>query len=459
MNIARRIVAWTAFFLAFAFIAVGYAALTDNMSIDGIANISPPPPPPKGIFIISVEEVAKKNVEDKGTTYVSPTNIKLNVNASSGGSITYKVTVENNTGATYWFRGISAPALDGYSNGLVGSGTGVTITTKDKLSDTKATFDTSDWVPPNTVREFYVVYSFGNRATGNISTLVNFEFGGKVASYGDEILAILNDPDKYGLLSSAFDNVYAKYGTDVLSNTGADAALFQSLFDTELKLDGKDVTITIQRKNVDNKATGDAFSPSGPSGCEYTVYITTDDPTTGKPTVQAVSYTTTSDGTWRQIGELYEGTVSTGTYTDSEGKRYTSLNVNTWIANEKTYTIFSYNGQKVEYIVGATQNGDQFDKYKTIAELMGGHDQDLYNMLNRAPIIKAADEILDRNVNSEAPEIVLLREAFDKVIIYYVERNKGDFEMISSDKWTRAEVISAFEALGEAMEYYQQFHS
>ena len=207
---------------------------------------------------------------------------------------------------------------------------------------------------------------------------------------------------------------------------------------------------------MDNKTTGDSYSGGGPSGCEYTIYVTTDDPKTGTPVVQAVSYTTLPDGTWRQIGELYEGTVQVGTYKDSEGNSHASINVNTWIASEKTYTIFSYNGQKVEYIVGAVNQGDQFDKYNNIYQLMGGYDQDLYNMLNRAPIIKAADEILDGNVNSDAPEIVLLREAFDKVIVYYVERNKGDFEMIPATQWTRAEVISAFEALGEAMEYYQQ---
>ncbi len=436
------------------FIFVGYASLSSEMSINGSASVQPQP---KGIFITDLSVISSSGVTDMGSTYISPTNVKTVTDAAAGGSITYKITVENNTDATYWYREIIlVNSLDEFRNDLIGKNGGITIVTKDKIADTTETFNSGDYIPPHTVREFYAIYSFGASAAGSgISTMIHFSFGGKIASYGDDFLAILNDPDRYGELFDAFNEAYSERGLTVLGNVGDDKELFDSLFGTELTLDGKDVTVMIKRENVDGKSSGDAY-PGGPSGCDYTIYVTTED-AEGTPTVYAVSYTKESDGTWVQIGELYEGTVSVGKYTDSNGKTYDSINVDTWEAVPKTYTVFTYNNQSVTYKVNE-RYGNSFQQQKTIEELMSMQDQELYNQLNNHQILKDAYEILFVNhVGSEAVEILMLREAYDDAMRFYQMRNEGK-EFTLDNTATRAELLSTVEALAKAMEYYVQVH-
>ena len=416
-------------------------------------------PPPKGIFIIDVQVVSSQGVSNVESTYLSPTNVKSVVNVPQTGSITYKITVENNSDVTYWYRNKNfMTKLEGYQNALVDSNDGVTIVTKDKLADSTATFNSEDWVPPHTVREFYAIYNFGSNTTGKtVLTLINFSFGGKVASYGDDFLAILNDPDRYAILSEAFNNTYADNGSTVLGNVGADKELFDNLFGTYLTLDGKNVTVMIERADVNGRASGDSYSPSGPTGCEYTIYVTTENPTTGTPVVYAVSYTKETDGTWVQIGELYEGTVNIGTYTDSDGAVYTSLNVDSWEATRKTYTVFTYKGQSVTYKVNE-QYGNSFQQQKKIEDLMSMQDQELFNQLNNHQILKDAYQILFKDhVGSTDTEILLLREAYDNALRFYEMRNGGQ-EFGLDNKASRAELLSTVEALAKAMDYYNQVH-
>jgi hypothetical protein len=43
MNLSKKIASYVAVFLAVAFIAVGYAAVSDNLDITGSASLTPPP--------------------------------------------------------------------------------------------------------------------------------------------------------------------------------------------------------------------------------------------------------------------------------------------------------------------------------------------------------------------------------------------------------------------------------
>jgi hypothetical protein len=450
---AKRIVSAAAFFLAFAFIAVGYAALTDTMNISGTATIAPPP---EGVYITNVEvERVSGGVTHSSCKYISPTNVNSVVNVTGNGSITYKITVENSTSVTTWYQGTKIVSdLAGTHNNLYNANGGLTIYTKDKLSDGNGSFNTDDWIPPKTTREFYAVYSFGSSVRGQgISTLINFSFGLKIESYGDDILAILNNKEKYDILVEAFNETYAKNGSTVLSNVGTDKALFESLFGVELKLDGKDVTIAIERKNVDGKSTGDSYASGGPTGCEYTIYVTT-----GDGTVHAVSYMLDSSiNAWRQIGELYEGTAGMTAYKDSDGNSAgQTVNVDGWVANKNTYRVFSYGGRVVEYMV-ANQYGNHTQQWDQIGELMSEEDVNLYNSLDDHPIFKDTYKILQRNPDSSDREIELLREAYNNAIPKYVdEKNGGQEFKVNRNLYSRAEILAAMEALGKAMEYYDQ---
>ena len=454
----RRIITSFAFFLAFAFIVVGYASLSDVMMINGMASFVPKP---KGVYITKVEVVASNGVSDVNTDYISPTNVISVVNSLGGGSITYRITVENTSNSTNWYRGtVVVDDLAGVNNGLVGTGGGINVITKDKIDGQNGSFNTDDWLPPLSTREFYAVYNFGSNVKGEISTLINFSFGVRVASYGDGFLAILNDPEKYAILSSSFDSMYSKNGSTIISNVGVDKAFITSLFGTEIMLDGKPVTIAIERLNVDqNDSTGDRYSPTGPYGCEYTIYVKTDD---GR--VHAVSYVLDGEtGLWRQIGEFYEGTAGTATYTDSEGGRNsTTINVDSWIAAPKEYEMFEYDGFSVKYLVGQTQTGDQFDRYQKIDQLMGCSDQDIYNALNGGKIrelLYRTKQIIDRYPNSELTEIHLLQQAYDEMMNYYhTTQNVGEYIMNPPNEWTRAEIIAALESFQQALEYYDQVH-
>jgi hypothetical protein len=464
----KKVISAIALFLAFAFIAVGYAALSDVMIVDGNALFTAPR---VGVFITALEVVPEgtSGVTDKGSSHLDPTNVNSVVSVSAGGAqITYKITVENNTDMTTWYQGTKVIGdLDGENNDLIVN-EHIKIETKDKFSDNRVSFDIEDWVPPHTTREFYAVYKFGSSATGAISTLVNFSFGTKIESYGDEVLAILNG-EKYKLLVEAFEKAYEKTGSTVLSNVGADAEFLESLFGTEIQIDGNPVNIVIERKNVDgDTGSGDSYSKikqgdkaSDLTGCEYTFYISDAE---GK--IHAVSYMH-ENGKWRQIGELYEGdTTKTCTYTDSEGKTHTVMDVGSWEVDESTYTLFKYGNANVTYNVGYRNSGDQYDRYRTISDLMGAKETNtinwnLYNSLNRGPvgnILRDTNNLLKNYENSDAPEIVMLREAFLNVMKYYKIENGVDYVMISSG-WTRAEIIAVFEKFQQALEYYDQVHS
>ncbi len=456
MKLLKKMMPVAILLLMFSFLVVGYAALASQLSISGVATSYASA---VGVRITSVTvEETTGGVSDLGTRYEEPTNVISVIDAAQSGTVTYKITVENDTDMTFWYRGVVfSNALIGYRNDLVNQTDGIVISTKDKPGDSGTSFDTEDWIPPHTVREFYAVYTVGINARGELNTMVNFSFGEKILSYSDEVLAILNTPERYELISNAFNELYAETGSNVLGNIGADSELFDEFFESELKLNGENVTIMIQRENVDGKTTGDGYEPSGPSGCEYTMYLTIEDPTTGEPTVYAVSYTTAPDGTWRQIGELYEGTATLGTYTDSEGNRHTVFDINTWEAVQKTYVVFSYGGREVTYMVG-NQYGNAYQQQTTIPQLMSMEDIEMYNRLDDHPLLKDVYKILQEHQNSDEPEVLLLRDAYNAAAQYFNVRNNGAEFKVIRGVYTRAEIIANLEALALAMEYYQQSH-
>lgn len=458
MNILKKTISMLMLFLMLGFVAVGYATLADDLNIGGAASIAPQAF--SGIRIIDLDVVSTTGgVSDTNAgKYINPTTLESDVLVRGAGTITYKITVENNTDATYWYRNtLFIGSLDGYQNGLINASGGVTILTKDKLEDSGDSFNTEDWIPPHTVREFYAIYSYGSAALGAVRNLVNFSFGAKLVSYGDEFLAILNTPERYQILADSFNDMHSENGTTVIANTGADVELFDTLFESSLELNGSPVHIMIERKNVDGKTTGDSYSTGNLSGCEYTVYLTTDDPTTGNPVVYAVSYTTNPDGSWRQIGELYDGTAPAGTYVDSDGVSHPSFDIDEWEAIQKTYTVFSYGGRIVRYTVN-NRYGNSFQQQKTIEELMSIEDIELYNQLDDHPIMKDSYKVLKNHEGSTATEVVMLRDAYNAAMKYYNMYNNGQEFKVIRGVYTRAEIIASLEALAHAMEYYQQTH-
>lgn len=432
------------------FVGLGYARLSVDFNIGGTIEVDPPQPPAFYISNVTLEDTNNAQIL-KYDKYM-PTIVNTEFSINKGGSITLKVTVTNDSNLTYWYEEMQY-IPDNENNSLIQNKT-ITITTKDKSNESSATFNASDWVPAMSSRDFYVTYNSNSNIT-NVKLSVNFHFENRLDFVHDEFSNILNNPDTYSSLTAAFNTNYAETGSTVLGNLGDDKTLFDQLFgpNITLNVDGveKPVTIMIQRENMDNNKSGDSYSPSGPTGCEYTIYITTDSIVNGSsPTVYAITYTQDSNGNWHQIGQLYEGTASAKDYDSTIEGYQGAFDVSTWKAAPKTYEL----APGIDYNVGYA-NGDQYDIIKDLETLMTTKDQNFFNEIDNQKIFKKAYDTLQANKNSTAPEVEALRVAFEAAAPYYVNYNNGQ-EFKVNRSCTRAEIVGYIIDIINALNYFEQ---
>ncbi len=414
--------------------------------------------PKETLHITAVELLSSSGANNVSVHFTHPTYLETTISTSrSGGNVTYKVTVLNNTGVTYWYLGPRVEK-DFESNNLIGISNGITVTTKDNSDDTSNTFNNADWVPPYTTRDFYITYKFGSSAQGSyLSTLLMLKFGIKMDAVHDQFLAILNDKTSangYHYLTEVFDQRYKESGTKVIANVGEDEEFFDTLFGGQLtvNVDGeaKPVTVMIRRENVDGRTTGDGYN-GGPTGCEYTLYITVDalDSPTGEAMVYAVSYSSggvgITDGTWYQLGQLYEGTAPLAGYDNGVAFDYTQ-----WEATAKEYEFIGGKTYKVGY-----EQGDQYDKYKTLEEIMSANDQDVFNDIDNTGVLRRVYSIVHSSSNYNKPGYEGLRTAFEKAAPFYDVYNGGQEVKVRRNA-TRAEILPYMIAIQHALDYYNQ---
>ena len=96
------------------FTTIGYASFSAQMTVSGLAKLDVP----YGLFITSVSTVGATNVDSNTVTYLDfSTTVDSTINRRSGtGTVTYSVTVLNNTDLVYSYRGIYyQTTLDGYN--------------------------------------------------------------------------------------------------------------------------------------------------------------------------------------------------------------------------------------------------------------------------------------------------------------------------------------------------------
>lgn len=455
--------------LGVLFIGVGYAALTGSLTVTGSASYREVPY--EGIYISHVTVEAASGVTVSEFDYSKPTNLHTVFDVSrSGATVTFAVTVTNNSDITYWYR--ECGAYDTYaSNGLIGQANGIAIVTKDQNAANSSAFDSSDWVPPQTTRVFYATYTFGSAATGPVETMVKFDFGMRLTSVQDGLAGILNDADSYEYLVKAFDEKYAETGQTVIGNVGDDAHIFDNLFGSDLTVDvngvEKPVTIMIARENVDGKDTGDTFSGnSSLSGCEYTIYVTVDDLDNpgGQATVYAVSYTKGADGQWYQIGQLYQGTSTVQDYDSTTDTYEGAFDVDSWKADKMTYTVFGtlsyevanpyaqpeYQGDTIEELMSAEIN-DFRNKTDTIKDTLKAICNIVYSYSSNNGSYTESVNL----GNSSKPGYAALKSAFEE-LKPYCEINNGaqDVRITKVEGLTRADLIRMLEQLETAYEYY-----
>lgn len=457
MSKAVKVILWITIPIMILSITIGYAALAEDLFIEGSIEIEPGEY--IGVYISFVELVESSNLSVSSSSIHMPTNYALSVRpANANATVTYRVTIHNNTDITYWYIGQDALTEYG-SNALIGQSGGITVITKDKLSDTGSTFNQNDWIPPQTERDIYVTYTFGSNAQGDIATLVNFQFGLKMDSVYDQFLAVLNDTSPgggYEQLTSAFDDQYASGDGCVIGNVGGDKALLEGLLGSELMItvDGTEVPVTvmIRRENIDGDAShGDNYTGGGPTGCEYTVYITVDDlgAPGGKATVHAISYSKLPDGSWYRIGQLYEGTATVKDYDSADGYDG-AFDVYSWLATANSYEV----ADGITYKVGQ-QNGDQYEIMKTLEQIISVEDQNFFNTIDNTNIFKKVYDLLKTHSSSSDPSIIALRTAFGNASGFYNNLNNGQEFKVKRDS-TRAEIIPYLIDIQTALDYYYQ---
>lgn len=412
--------------------------------------------PFEGVYIDTIVVYDFRSVTERALEISFPTDLYSSVRASAGGYITYKITFHNNSSVNQWFIKQSYDS-NLANNSLIETTNGISIATKDHPADSVSTFDASDYIPANTYRDVYVTYSFGSASTGEIVTFVDYLFGEKLDAVYTSFSDVLNAPETYALLTQALNDSYSKTGNVAISNVGDDKALFDQIFGESItvNIDGNELpaTITIRRENVDGKVTGDSYSGSGPSGCEYVLYITVDelDPNnnpTGNATVYAIAYSNggiSNQDEWYQIGELYEGTAPLVNVNGNNVFDYTN-----WEASPKEYVV----ADGITYKIGLEQ-GDQYQKMKTLEELMAVKDNEIFNKINNTQILKKVYAIVYNPQNEGKPGYDILKQAFlDAAPFYTVNNNGGDIPV--NTNCTRAEILPYIEAIQKALDYYNQ---
>ena len=381
-----RIIFGIAFSFMFAFIAIGYAALTDTLSLWGRVDVTIP----EGLFIVDISvDGTAANIDYNQYTYLPiTTTVDANLSRSSGtGTVKYKIKVFNNTKRTYAYRDLYyQSSLSDYN----GQGYISTTNGRNKIGVT-TNFPNGTKVAPGEYLEFYATYTVGAgmRNSTNWRTLINFQFGINVDSVEEareaivlKFLNILNSPATYETLCERIDDKFngAEWSSNYIGNvTGSysdDSTTVNELFAGQLQMhiNGQEspVTVMIKRENVDgDETTGDTYTAVNGNtsftgrGCEFTMYMTTDK-LDGKtePEIYAAVYTCDqgadgSLGAWYLTGEHYYGTATINSY--DGGTNTGSFDTGTWRSYDRTYTPvegYSYHIPKGQTIQQVTQTVD-----------------------------------------------------------------------------------------------------
>ena len=372
------------FSLMFCFNCFGYAALTTTLTIDGTATWTMP----EGVIITGVVRNTTSPGDgtwDSSKTSYSQSILTSNVVLTDSGSsyVTLSVTVYNNTDEVQGFDKV----LDGKEEGFYSNEDivyGLTNLERKRIVD-KVFYDGTQ-IQPKTYHTFELTFSYkdGKKATlPDLDSILNFVFKPYSDIVADEFVTpleegplaqfkrILNNPVSYKDLVDTMQAHNATYkksyiGNVAGANTGGDSGYVYTIFkdsngkDTlylDFDNDGVDdpVTVMIKHNNVDgNTATGtDYINKANPNstwdqtaktynGGEMILYMTptTITSSTRSVTVYAVVFTSYDGGTtWKQLGEMYQGTATTNNYENGSWGTRNSFNTDTWKTSVKYYNL------------------------------------------------------------------------------------------------------------------------
>lgn len=352
------------------FTSIGYASLTDNLKILGSAEISFP----EGLFITNIERVGNASGLDIYTAEYLPYSTTVDCTLSksadrTGGSITYEITVLNNTKYEYAYRGL-------YYQSSVNNNSYVSTTNNNKKIGVVISFPNGKIVAPGDTLTFNVTYTLGSDrstfpAKNSYRTMLNYQFGINVESeeaaidaIHNKFLNILNSSVTYEELITKIDDKYDGYNEwtsnyigNVSDAVDADSMTVETLFAGQLNMvingQTKPATVLIKHENLDNNTkTGDDYVAEHSNGgvfrgygCEMTLYLTTDPLTqsNGQAPVYVTVFTCDRDengnivGNWYKIGDTYIGKAPIVGYKGEAGGTGSFITDN-WVADGAVYT-------------------------------------------------------------------------------------------------------------------------
>ena len=123
------------------FVFIGYASLSKNFTVGGSVEIKPGKY--VGVYISDVKVISTNNIYNNHYNYSKPTNFNcVNTINSANSTITYEITLHNNSDVTYYYLGVDY--VKNYnSNSLINVTNGIFINTYDLKDSTSSYFDES----------------------------------------------------------------------------------------------------------------------------------------------------------------------------------------------------------------------------------------------------------------------------------------------------------------------------
>ena len=396
-----KIIICVIFSLMFSFITIGYAALSDTMSVQGSAEINTP----EGLFITSITQKSRSGLDVYTASFAEySTTVTANLSKSAdrtAGSVTYVIKVLNNTNYEYAYRDLYYQSTV-YNNSYIVQNQTSNPT---KNINIVTSFPNGSIVAPGETLEFEVTYTLGSdrntfKASSTFTTLVNYQFGINVeteAAARDVIAAkflnILNTTSTYEELVDVLDNKFdgkqewtSNYVGNVGNATSDDALAVNTLFAGQLQMmingEVRPASVIIKHENLDNNTkTGDDYVATNSSnggvfrgyGCEMTLYLTTDPLTTanGLAEVYVCVFTCDRDDSgnivsqWYRIGDSYAGLANIVGYNGEYGGTGSFVTDN-WISLSGSYRVSSNYSYDVEQDVTLKALTQVYD-YQAIA--------------------------------------------------------------------------------------------
>ena len=380
--------------LVTCFFSVGFAQISDNLQVQGSTRISVP----EGLFITDIVVNGSSDIDHQSvifipySTTVESTIDKKDDTTSSGGgwwpnwgqttttytgTVTYKITVRNNTPYEYAYRGLYYQTTE-YNNSKVST------TASDSALGVVTSFPNGSLVASRGELTFYVTYTVGKSLDDGTdwTTLLNYQFGINVNSLDkaadivhQKFLNILNTTSTYEQLVDVLDDKFdgkQEWTSNYVGNVGNavdnDMMTVETLFAGQLTMmvngQAQKAWVIIKHENLDgNEMTGDDYTVTYNQygditykGCEMTLYMTVDkleNPNSWAP-VYATVFTCDRDADgnvisdWYMVGDSYYGEANVVGYHGENGGTGSFVTDN-WRSYASSYQVT----EDYSYSVGA----------------------------------------------------------------------------------------------------------